>query len=260
MTVREYLDRLGTRFLNFLYYAGGIALLGIRTMLALFAPGQKRKQIALQMNRIGIDSFFIVALCSLFTGIVLVFNSAYELQRLGAKEFIAPLVALSMCRELGPVFTALIIAGRAGASISAELGTMKVTEQIEALETMASNPVNFLVAPRMWALLVMLPLLTIYADFIGIFGGYLVATLKLGISSGMYIRSTFDALAYKDVFTGLFKSVIFGGIICTVSAYQGLNAGGGAEGVGKATTLAVVVSFILIITADCLFTAFFYFI
>jgi len=258
--MEAYLDKLGKKFLNFLYYAGGIALLGIRSVFTLFAPPLKRKQIALQMNRIGINSFSIVFLCSLFTGIVLVFNSAYELQKLGAKEFIAPLVALSMCRELGPVFTALIIAGRAGASISAELGTMKVTEQIDALETMASNPIKYLVVPRLWALLVMVPLLTIYADFIGIFGGYLVAVWKLGIPSGMYIRSTFDALLLKDVFIGLFKAVVFGGIVSTVSCYQGLTTEGGAEGVGKATTLAVVVSFIMIIAADCLVTAFFYFV
>jgi len=258
--MEAYLDKLGKKFLNFLYYAGGIALLGIRSVFTLFAPPLKRKQIALQMNRIGINSFSIVFLCSLFTGIVLVFNSAYELQKLGAKEFIAPLVALSMCRELGPVFTALIIAGRAGASISAELGTMKVTEQIDALETMASNPIKYLVVPRLWALLVMVPLLTIYADFIGIFGGYLVAVWKLGIPSGMYIRSTFDALLLKDVFIGLFKAVVFGGIVSTVSCYQGLTTEGGAEGVGKATTLAVVISFIMIIAADCLVTAFFYFV
>ena len=258
--MKKYLDRLGKGFLDFLYYAGGIALLGARSIKGIFTPPLKRSQIVVQMKRIGIDSFSIVFLCSLFTGIVLVFNSAYELQKLGAKEFIAPLVALSMCRELGPVFTALIIAGRAGASISAELGTMKVTEQIDALETMAINPVNYLAVPRLIALLVMLPLLTIYADFIGILGGYVVAVWKLAIPSSMYIRSTFDALMLKDVFSGLLKSIIFGGIICIVSCYQGINAEGGAEGVGKATTLSVVVSFILIISADCLFTAFFYFV
>lgn len=258
--MKDYFSEIGRKFLNFLYYAGGMALLGARSIKGIFVPPLKRRQIVTQMNKIGINSFSIVFLCSLFTGIVLVFNSAYELQKLGAKEFIAPLVALSMCRELGPVFTALIIAGRAGASISAELGTMKVTEQIDALETMATDPVNYLVVPRLISLLVMVPLLTIYADFIGILGGYVVAVWKLAIPSSMYIRSTFDALILKDVFSGLLKSIIFGGIICIVSCYQGINAEGGAEGVGKATTLSVVISFILIIAADCLFTAFFYFV
>jgi phospholipid/cholesterol/gamma-HCH transport system permease protein len=258
--MRNFLDRLGKRFLNFLYYTGGICLLGAKATAGLFFPPFKRRQAFAQMSKIGLDSLFIVFLCSLFTGIVLVFQSAYQMQKLGAERFIAHLVALSMCRELGPVFTALVIAGRAGASISAELGTMKVTEQIDALQTMASNPIKYLVCPRLLALVTMLPLLTIYANFVGIFGGYMVAVWKLGITSGMYISSTFEALALKDVFSGLFKSLIFALIICTVSCYQGLHARGGAEGVGKATTLAVVTSFILIIAADCLFTAFFYFV
>jgi phospholipid/cholesterol/gamma-HCH transport system permease protein len=212
------------------------------------------------MSKIGVDSLFIVFLCSLFTGIVLVFQSAYQMQKLGAERFIAHLVALSMCRELGPVFTALIIAGRAGASISAEVGTMKVTEQIDALQTMATDPIKYLVVPRLMALITMVPLLTVYANFVGIFGGYMVAVWKLGITSSMYISSTFEALALKDIFSGLLKSVIFAIIICIVSCFQGLRAEGGAEGVGKATTSAVVISFILVIAADCLFTAFFYFV
>jgi phospholipid/cholesterol/gamma-HCH transport system permease protein len=258
--MRDHFGKLGKRFLDFLYYAGGICLLGIRATFNLFLPPLKRKQAFIQMTKIGIDSLFIVFLCSLFTGIVLVFQSAYQMQKLGAERFIAHLVALSMTRELGPVFTALIIAGRAGASISAEIGSMKVTEQVDALQTMATNPVKHLVVPRFLALITMLPLLTIYANFIGILGGYLVAVWKLGITSNMYINLTFEALAFKDIFSGLFKSVIFAVIICTVSCFQGLNAEGGAEGVGKATTLAVVISFILIIAADCLFTAFFYFV
>ncbi len=246
--------------MDFIYYAGGIAALGIRAAWATVTFPLKRRPVLSQMSKTGIDSFFIVSLCALFTGIVLVFQSAYQMQKLGAERFIAHLVARSMCRELGPVFTALIIAGRAGASISAELGTMKVTEQIDALQTMATDPVKYLVVPRFLALTTMVPVLTVYANFIGIFGGYMVAVWKLGITSSMYISSTFDALALKDIFSGLFKSVVFAAIICTVSCFQGLRAEGGAEGVGKATTLAVVVSFILIIAADCLFTAFFYFV
>lgn len=258
--MKNYLNRLGKKILDLLHYAGGICLLAAQAIFYLFVPPFKRKQTLAQMDEIGIGSFFIVFLCSLFTGIVLVFQSAYQLQRLGAKELIAPLVALSMCRELGPVFTALIIAGRAGASISAELGTMKVTEQIDALQTMATDPVKYLVTPRLLALLTMLPLLTVYANFVGILGGFSVAIWKLGVSPNMYIKATFDALTFKDVFSGLFKSVIFAAVICSVSCFQGLHAEGGAEGVGRATTLAVVSSFILIIATDCLFTALFYFV
>ena len=258
--MRSFLNRLGKRFLDFLYYAGGIFLLGIRAIFGLFVPPFKGRQVIAQMSKIGVDSLFIVFLCSLFTGIVLVFQSAYQMQKLGAERFIAHLVALSMCRELGPVFTALIIAGRAGASISAEVGTMKVTEQIDALQTMATDPIKYLVVPRLMALITMVPLLTVYANFVGIFGGYMVAVWKLGITSSMYISSTFEALVLKDILSGLFKSVIFAIIICIVSCFQGLRAEGGAEGVGKATTSAVVISFILVIAADCLFTAFFYFV
>lgn len=258
--MKDCLDELGKKFLDFLYYTGGVVLLGVQAIAGIFTPPFKRKQAVAQMSKIGVDSLFIVFLCSLFTGIVLVFQSAYQMQKLGAERFIAHLVALSMCRELGPVFTALIVAGRAGASISAELGTMKVTEQIDALQTMATNPVKYLVVPRLLALMIMLPLLTVYANFVGMFGGYMVAVGKLGLTSSMYINSTFEALALKDIFSGLFKSVVFGIIICTVSCFQGLRAEGGAEGVGKATTSAVVISFILIIAADCLFTAFFYFV
>lgn len=258
--MKDYFDRLGRRFLDFLYYTGGIVLLGARAIFWLFIPPLKRKQSIAQMSKIGIDSLSIVFLCSLFTGIVLVFQSTYQMQKLGAERFIAHLVALSMTRELGPVFTALVIAGRAGAAISAEIGTMKVTEQIDALQTMATNPIRYLVTPRLLALATMLPILTIYANFVGIFGGYIVAVWKLGITSSMYISSTIEALVLKDIFSGLFKSVVFAIIICSVSCYQGLSAKGGAEGVGKATTLAVVISFVLIIAVDCLFTALFYFV
>lgn len=258
--MKECLGRLGRRFLTFLNYSGGVVFLAVRSIFSMFKPPFKRRQLIDQMNKIGTDSLFIVFLCSLFTGIVLVFQSAYQLQKLGAERFIAHLVALSMCRELGPVFTAIIIAGRAGASISAEVGTMQVTEQIDALQTMATNPVKYLVVPRLLALVITLPLLTVYSDFVGILGGYMVAVWKLGITSSMYISSTFEALALKDIFSGLLKSLVFAIIICSVSCFQGLRTKGGAEGVGKSTTLAVVISFVLIIAADCLFTAFFYFV
>jgi len=153
----------------------------------------------------------------------------------------------------------LVIAGRVGAAIAAEIGTMKVTEQIDALETLAYSPIKYLVVPRFLALMLMLPLLTLYADGIGILGGYAICVYKLGITPGMYLSITFDALLFKDVFTGLVKSVFFGMIIAVSSCYQGLKVYGGAEGVGRATTKAVVNSFILIIVADCFFAAMFYF-
>jgi len=187
-------------------------------------------------------------------------QTAYMMQRLGSEMYIASIVSLSMVRELGPVISSLVVAGRVGAAIAAELGSMQVTEQVDALQTLATNPIKYLVVPRLLALSIMLPVLTLYADIIGILGGYLICVYKLGISSSMYLQITFDALFFKDLFTGLFKTVFFGMIIAFVSCYEGFNVEGGAEGVGRATTRAVVEAFILIIAADCFFTALFYFI
>ena len=170
------------------------------------------------------------------------------------------MVALSIVRELGPVITALIVAGRVGASNAAELGSMQVTEQIDALETLATNPVKYLVVPRFVALGIMLPILALYANIIGILGSYLICTIKLGITSSMYMHVTFSSLLYKDLFTGLFKSWIFGMLIALISCYEGFNVEGGAVGVGRATTRAVVFTFIMIIATDCFITALFYFI
>jgi phospholipid/cholesterol/gamma-HCH transport system permease protein len=158
------------------------------------------------------------------------------------------------------VITALVVAGRVGAAIAAEIGSMQVTEQVDALETLATNPIRYLVVPRFLALSLTLPILTLYADIIGIFGGYLICVYKIGISSSMYLHITYDSLLFKDLFSGLLKTVFFGMIIAFVSCYEGFNVEGGAEGVGRATMRAVVSTFILIITADCFFTALFYFI
>ncbi|NQU74573.1 MAG: ABC transporter permease [Candidatus Omnitrophica bacterium] len=255
----ERLRELGAKFLNFMKYIGGLWTLFVETLLWTFQPPFKRKEIMDQMNKIGVNSVPIVFLTSLFTGMVLALQSAYQMQKISATMYVASLVSLSMCRELGPVLTALVVAGRVGASITAELGTMKVTEQVDALETLATNPIKYLAVPRFVALFFMLPLLTIYADFIGILGGYLVGVGKLGVTSSLYWRMTYDPLVLKDFFTGLIKSFAFAIIICIVACYQGLNSEGGAEGVGRATTLSVVSSFILIISADCFFTALFYF-
>ncbi|MFH1847119.1 MAG: ABC transporter permease [Candidatus Omnitrophota bacterium] len=244
---------------RFFIYVGGLAVLLSQTCFWSFTPPVRRRQILDQMNKIGVESFAIVFLISLFTGIVLALQSAYQMQKISAEIYIASLVALSVTRELGPVLTALIVAGRCGAAITAELGTMRVTEQIEALETLSANPVQYLVVPRFAALLVMVPLLTIFADFFGIAGGYLIGVGKLNITHSMYLKMTYDPLVIKDVVTGLIKSISFAMIICGVACFEGLHSEGGAEGVGRATTASVVRSFILIIMADCFFTALFYF-
>jgi len=219
----------------------------------------KRESIFYQMVFAGNGSLIIAIFVAFFTGIVIAMQSAYQLQRFGANIYVAPMVAISLARELGPVLTALVVTGRVGAAIAAELGTMKVSEQIEALETMALNPIRFLVIPRFLALLVMLPCLTIIADLSGIFGGFLVGVFNLKLDPYRYITFSFKYMAWKDVYTGLIKSVTFAMIISMIGCYMGLKTKGGAEGVGKATTLSVVTSFILIILFDCILTGIFYF-
>ena len=219
----------------------------------------KRESISHQMVFMGVRSIIIVFFVTLFTGMVLAMQSAYQLKQLGATIYVASLVGVSITRELGPVLTALVVAGRVGAAITAEIGSMKVTEQIEALDAMAINPIRFLVVPRFLALLLMLPCLTIIGDFVGMLGGYLIGVLNLNISSPLYIQTTIKFLELKDIYTGLSKSIVFAIIISMVGCYQGLNTKGGAEGVGRATTLSVVTSFVLIILADCVLTAIYYF-
>ena len=250
---------LGKRFIEVADYIGGSCILLTQTIFWLLVPPLKKRQVLDQMDKIGVNSLPIVMLTALFTGMVLALQSAYQMQKMSAEMYIASLVSLSMVRELGPVLTALVVAGRVGASITAELGTMKVTEQIDALETLATNPVKYLVVPRFLALVFMLPLLTVYADFIGIMGGYIIGVFKLNIGSHMYMKMTYERLVFKDVFTGLIKSITFGMIIAIVACFQGMKTEGGAEGVGKSTTLAVVISFVMIIAADCFFTALLYF-
>lgn len=212
-----------------------------------------------QMVFVGVRSMIIVFFVAFFTGIVLAMQSAYQLVQFGVKTLVASLVSVSMTRELGPVFAALVVAGRVGSAITAEISSMKVNEQIEALDTMAINPVRFLVVPRLLALAVMLPCLTILADIVGMIGGFIIGFFSLKINPGLYMDMTVRFLQLKDIYTGLTKSLVFGIIIAIVGCFEGLNAKGGAEGVGRATTVSVVSSFILIIVADCLLTGIFYF-
>ncbi len=217
------------------------------------------KSILEQMVFMGVNSIIIVFFVIFFTGVVLAMQSAPQLRQMGAVFYVAGLVSVSICRELGPVLTALVIAGRIGAAITAEIGSMKVNEQIEALDTMAINPIRYLVVPKFLALLIMLPCLTIIGDASGILGGYLIGIGNLKINSGLYIQTAVKFLTMKDIYTGLSKSFVFAMIITMVGAYQGLKTRGGAVGVGRATTNSVVASFILIIVADCILTAIYFF-
>lgn len=255
---------IGNATHNVLFSFKGALLLLFRTLYWVIAGPFKKKFVSSeyifeQMVFVGVRSLSIVFFVTFFTGIVLAMQSAYQLSQLGATMYVAGLVSVSMARELGPVLTALVVAGRVGAAITAQLGSMKVTEQIEALDTMALDPVRFLVVPRFLALLIMLPALTIFGDLMGNLGGYLVGVLNLKIGSTLYFDTAFRFLALKDIYTGIFKSFVFGAIIAIVSSYQGLSTSGGAEGVGRNTTVSVVTSFILVILSDAVLTGIFYF-
>jgi len=234
--------------------------LSVQAFFWTFVPPFSKERFFAQNRRIGYDSLPIVLISSVFIGIILALQTAVQMQRLGSEMYIASIVALSTVRELGPVITAFVVAGRVGAAITAEIGTMNVTEQVDALKSMAVNPIKYLVVPRLVSLLCMLPILTLYANIVGILGGYLICVYKLGISSSLYMHITWDALLLKDLFSGLIKSVIFAVIIALEACYEGLKVEGGAEGVGKATTISVVTTFVMIIAADCLLTALFYFV
>ena len=259
VSVRAWLRELGRQSMVLASNAGGIAFLLGDTFHAIFKTKIRWNATIDQMYKIGVTSLPLVLLTALFTGVVLSLQSAYQLKLFAAQQFTSDLVALSITRELGPVLTGMVIAGRVGAAIAAELGTMKVTEQIDAMRALAVNPVRYLVVPRFLAGFFMLFILTIYADIIGMLGGYLICVFKLGISSHQYIKRSIHVLMIKDVMTGLIKAFFFGGITALVGCYFGFNAENGAEGVGRATTLAVVTTLILIIASDAVFTAIFYF-
>ncbi|HXV27644.1 MAG TPA: ABC transporter permease, partial [bacterium] len=228
VSVRTWLEKIGDQSIQFAFVAGGLSYLFKDTWQVLTTTKLRWRATVDQMYKIGVMSFPLVFLTSLFTGIVLALQSAYQLRLFAAEQFTSDLIALSITRELGPVLTAMVVAGRVGASIAAELGTMKVTEQIDALKALATNPIRYLVVPRFVAAIFMLFILTIYADCIGMLGGYLIAVFKLGISSHQYIKRTVDVLLIKDVMSGLIKAYFFGGIIALVGCYFGFNAEGGA--------------------------------
>jgi len=216
------------------------------------------RTIVEQMDRIGIGGVPLVLFISLLVGVVLALNGARELSQFGASIYIANLVGVTMTREMGPLMTAVLVAGRSGSAVAAELGTMVVSEEIDAMRTMALPPNRFLVAPRMIAFVVMAPCLTVMSDICGMAGGYLIAVPGMGLGSTNYLHQTAQTLSISDVVTGLIKSVVFAALIGMISCHEGLNVAGGAEGVGAATTRAVVRSIIAAIAADAVFTLFFY--
>lgn len=261
-THRSWLEQLGAatlalrdrarRMLPFLGEAIGGVLVPV-------GPRGLKWEIALaQMAQAGVRATPIVVFIALLVGVVLALNGALQLRQFGAQIFVANLVAISMTREMGPLVTAVVVAGRSGSAIAAEIGTMVVSEEIDALRTMALSPVRFLVVPRLAALAIALPCLTVLATTAGIAGGWLIAVLVLGLPSQAYLAQTVKSLFVGDLATGLVKSLAFGTLIALVGAWRGLTVEGGPAGVGRATTAAVVTSIVACIVTNAGFTAFFY--
>ena len=243
---------------DFVRQAGALGILTWRAFRGLLKPPYELSLWTGEMQQIGVRSLGVASITTIFTGMVLALQTAYSLPSIGVKYYIGTVVSKSLVRELGPVLVALIVGGRIGSGMTAELGTMKVTEQIDALRSMASDPVKKLVVPKLAASLVMLPVLTIVGDFLGIFGGLLIAVFQLDVTAGFYLNDVLTALTLEDVFSGLGKAFFFAYFITVVGCYNGLNASGGADGVGRATTNTVVQASILILVSDFFLTKLFY--
>jgi phospholipid/cholesterol/gamma-HCH transport system permease protein len=260
---RHPLEVIGERAIEAAGAAAAVQGLAGETLAGLARPfghrGIKWDRTLRQMTLVGVEAVPIVLFISLLVGVVLALNGATQLRQFGAAIFIANLVGISMTREMGPLLTAVIVAGRSGSAIAAEIGSMVISEEVDAMRTMALSPVRFLVVPKVLALLLMMPLLTVMSNLAGIGGGYLVGVVGLDLGSDAYLSQTVQALFISDVLSGLLKSVVFGLIIGLVGAYRGFSVRGGPDEVGRVTTSAVVTSIILCIVANACFTAFFYF-
>jgi phospholipid/cholesterol/gamma-HCH transport system permease protein len=249
---------IGRLFLGFLSAIGDLTLFAARAVVHGVSGPYYPRAIGRQMVDIGYYSLPVVGLTAIFTGMVLALQSHTGFSRFEAESAVATIVVLSMTRELGPVLAGLMVAGRVGASMAAEIGTMRVTEQIDALTTLSTDPFKYLVWPRLIAGLLMLPLLVIVANIIGVFGGYIVGIYKLGFGRYEYINNTFEFLETEDVVSGLVKAAVFGFLVALMGCYQGYHSEGGAQGVGAATTKAVVSASILILTANYIITELFF--
>lgn len=254
----RWLDAFGRAWLAALEDLGRFFYILAQSVLWTFRRPFDTAEWARQMVRVGWDSIPVVFLTTMFTGMVLALQTYRGFERFHAEGFVGSVVALSLTRELAPVLTGLMVTGRVGSAMAAELGTMRVTEQIDALTTLSTDPFKYLIWPRILAGFLMLPLLVVVADIIGVFGGYIIGIYKLGFGQYEYINNTFEFLETEDVVSGLVKAAVFGFLVALMGCYQGYNSKGGAQGVGAATTRAVVSASILILTANYVVTEIFF--
>ena len=255
--MKEFITAIGKYFVSLVESLGDVGLLLYRTLRYSLTPPFNLRLILEQMDEIGFKSIPIVILSSLAIGMVMVLQLAYGFARFGAKGLVGPVVSLAIVRELGPVLTSLLVGGRVGSGITAEIGSMKVTEQIDAIKTLGADPIKKLVVPRFIAALISFPFLSIIADLVGIFGGMIIANTELGVTPRLFISSITQQVGISDFISGISKTVFFGIIVAIVGCYIGMKAEGGTQGVGRATTLTVVVSLVLIIIMDFFLTKLF---
>lgn len=251
-------QELGRKTINIAYMTGALFMFGLKAICGVFSSSFDIKIFKHQILQIGFFSLPVVGMTAIFSGAVLALQSYTGFSRFSAESSIATVVVLSITRELGPVLAGLMVAGRVGASIAAEIGTMRVTEQIDALYTLSTDPIKYLVSPRVLAATISLPLLVLVGDVIGVMGGYIVSVYKLDFNSASYIANTLKYLERIDVISGLVKATVFGLIISVVSCYSGYYSDKGAKGVGRATTSAVVNSSIMILLSNYLVTELFF--
>src|SRR5271169_1544525 len=254
----KFLASIGAAFLGFLTAAGRLVMFAGMALATALSPPFYLRAMLRQMVDIGYFSLPVVGLTALFTGMVLALQSYTGFSRFSAEGAVATVVVLSMTRELGPVIAALMVAGRAGAAMAAEIGTMRVTDQIDALTTLSTDPLRYLVLPRLIAGFLSLPILVFVADIIGVFGGYLVAIYRFGFNPEAYLNRTQQYLETNDVVSGLVKAAVFGFIVALMGCYHGYYSRGGAQGVGHATTHAVVSASVMILVFDYVITAAFF--
>jgi phospholipid/cholesterol/gamma-HCH transport system permease protein len=245
---------LGAGLRTFIEFLGGMARLNGETIKSLRRNRPSFSSIVDELNQIGVQSFIIVAVAALAVGLVMALQFGFGLARFGAKLYVPKIVTVSIVRELGPIFTALMMAGRVGAGIASEVGSMKVTQQIDAIRALGTSPYQKIVAPKILACIIAAPLLTVMADLIGIFGGMVISSSQLGVSAYDYFFKSFEIITGRDIMGGLFKAVVFGYLIGTTGCYMGLNTEGGTQGVGDSTTRSVVTASVLVVFFDFVLT------
>jgi len=255
--VPNVFERTRNRAFRALTYVGELSDLAGQTIRDVVRGPVETSLVITQFEAIGVRSLSIVAITSLFIGMVLALQTAYALEEFGVKIFIGKVVSLSLVRELAPVMMSLMVGGRVGAGITAELGTMKVTEQIDALRALATSPIKKLVVPRVIGTTIMFPVLTVVSNFIGILGGLIIATANLHLTANWYLRSVIDTVKYNDLASGIGKTFFFGFAVGLIASYNGLRTTGGADGVGRSTTQTVVIGAITVLIMDFFLTKLF---